>query len=99
MGEDGSGLNMDLNASREEVEKAFREMVTSLKCPTCHEGFTDFAVTWGDAWLEGRTDLLREEDRQERDGPFKLKCELCGSRSWLNYFAGTVTSEVPQSSS
>ena len=93
-------LNMALKASREEVEKTFREMVRSLKCPACHEKFTDFAIEWGDAWLEGRTDLLREEGQQERDGPFKLKCEICGSRSWLNYFEGTVTSaERPQSSS
>lgn len=71
-------------------------MVKSLVCPHCELEFTDFAVDWGDAWVEGRLDLMDEIGRQERDGPYKLKCELCGKRSWLNYFAKTVKSaEAP----
>jgi hypothetical protein len=79
-------------ASRAEVEQAFRDMVTSLQCPACELEFTDFAVEWGRAWYEGRMDLMAEQSWQERDGPFKLKCELCGHRSWLDYFAKSVTS-------
>lgn len=81
---------------RDEVANAFRTMVKSLTCPHCELEFTDYAVDWGDAWVEGRLDLMAEEGWQERDGPYKLKCELCGKRSWLNYFAKTVTSaEAP----
>lgn len=76
----------------DDVENAFRDMVTAIQCPHCELEFTDFAVEWGRAWREGRFDLMEEHGWQERDGPFKLKCELCGKRSWLNYFAGSVTS-------
>lgn len=85
-----------LAASGAEVERAFREMVKSLACPGCGVEFTDHAVEWGDAWLEGRIDLLREEGWQERDGPYKLKCELCGHRSWLDYFERSVRSSDGQ---
>lgn len=80
-----------LVATRAEVEASFREMVKSLRCPNCDLEFTDFALTWGDAWLEGRHDLMAEDGGQERDGPYKLKCELCGHRAWLNYFAPSVS--------
>ena len=52
--------------------------------------FSDAALDWAEAWLEGRFDLMQEAGWQERDGPYKLRCELCGQRSWLNYFAWTV---------
>jgi hypothetical protein len=81
-----------LVATRAEVEASFRAMVKSLHCPNCDLEFTDFALTWSDAWLEGRHDLIAEDGGQERDGPYKLKCELCGHRSWLNYFARSVSS-------
>jgi hypothetical protein len=88
-----------LVATRAEVEASFREMVKSLRCPSCDLEFTDFALIWGDAWLEGRHDLMVEDGGQERDGPYKLKCELCGHRSWLNYFARSVSSaERPDTS-
>lgn len=78
--------------TRAEVDQVFRDMVKSLCCPTCEVEFSDYAVEWADAWREGRFDLMEENGWQERDGPVKLKCELCGSRSWLNYFTKTVTS-------
>lgn len=79
-------------SARDDVDEAFREMVKELQCPGCELEFTDFAVEWGWAWCEGRRDLMTEEGWQERDGPFKLKCELCGHRSWLNYFSKSVKS-------
>ena len=81
-----------LIAARAEVELAFREMVKTLRCPACERAFTDFAVDWGDAWREGRRDLLRDQGHHdgERDVPFKLKCELCGQKSWLNYVGRSV---------
>lgn len=81
--------------TRSEIDQAFRDMVTSLCCPACELEYTEFAVEWGRAWYEGRKDLMDEQGWQERDGPFKLKCELCGHRSWLNYFAKSVTSAEP----
>lgn len=75
----------------EEVERAFNALVKSLRCPHCDVEFSDYAVDWGWAWCEGRQDRLREEGLEERDGPFKLRCELCGLRSWLDYFRDTVT--------
>ena len=78
--------------SGDDVEIAFREMVKALHCPHCDLEFTDQAVEWGWAWCEGRRDLMHEQGQDERDGPFKLKCELCGHRSWLNYFSKSVTS-------
>lgn len=87
-----------LVATRAEVASSFHAMVKSLKCPNCDLEFTDFALTWGDAWCEGRRDMEFEQGALEcsRDGPYKLKCELCGHRSWLDYFAGSVSSaEAP----
>lgn len=80
-----------LSATAEEVFAAFRAMVIGISCPHCAEPFTDAAVDWGDAWCEGRRDTLAECDTQERDGPYKVKCELCGERSWINYFAETAS--------
>jgi hypothetical protein len=74
------------------ADLAFRAMVKQLHCPSCGEGFTDGAVDWSDIWLEGRFDLLKQLGQKERDGPCKLRCERCGHRSWLDYFAQSVTS-------
>lgn len=74
----------------EEVDQAFRSMVKSLRCAYCQVEFTDWAIDWGHAWCEGRLDRLREEGVEERDGPFKVKCELCGHRSWVDYFGRRV---------
>lgn len=73
-----------------EIESAFRKAVKSHRCPGCELEFTDAAVDWGHAWCEGRHDLLVEQGCTERDGPFKLKCELCGHKSWCDYFDGSV---------
>lgn len=83
-----------LVATLAEVDASFRAMVKSLRCPSCELEFTDFALTWGEAWCEGRRDMEFEQGALEcsRDGPYKLKCELCGHRSWLDYFAGSVCS-------
>lgn len=81
--------------SREEVERAFRKMVKSLRCPSCGVEFSDWAVDWGEAWCEGRRDLLREQNSGERDGPYKVKCELCGHRSLIDYFRNEARSAEP----
>ncbi len=82
-------------SSNDELQVAFRDMIKSIVCPHCELEFTDFAADWGDAWCEGRRDLMDEHGWQERDGPYKLKCELCGKRSWLNYFNRSVKSAEP----
>jgi hypothetical protein len=75
-----------------DADREFREKVKRLHCPGCGAEFTDAAVDWSDIWWEGRFDLLKETGWQERDGPCKLKCERCGHRSWLDYFAWALTS-------
>lgn len=82
-------------SSSDELQDPFRDMIKSIACPHCELEFTDFAADWGDAWCEGRRDLMDEHGWQERDGPYKLKCELCGKRSWLNYFNKSVKSAEP----
>jgi len=89
------GLPTGDSANPGDVHAEWRAMVKSLRCPGCDLEFTDFAVDWGDAWMEGRIDLMNEQDWQERDGPYKLKCELCGHRSWLDYFNSSVRSAEP----
>jgi hypothetical protein len=84
--------------TREESEKAFREMVKSLRCPSCGVEFSDLAVDWGESWSEGRRDLLRELQRDERDGPYKVKCELCDHRSLIDYFRREAKSAEPMKS-
>ena len=76
--------------SAEDVSASFRAMLQSLECPNCKTNFTEWSCDWADAWHEGRRDLMRENGEQERDGPCKIKCELCGERSWVNYFSETV---------
>ncbi|MFO0959987.1 MAG: hypothetical protein U0800_21560 [Isosphaeraceae bacterium] len=88
----GSPPEPRIIATRADVEQAFRSMVKSLRCPGCNAEYTDDAIDWGDIWLEGRFDLLRETGKVERDGPAKLRCEACGHRAWLNSFEGSVRS-------
>lgn len=71
---------------REAPQRAFRQMIKQLACPACSLAFSDAAVDWGDAWQEGRIDLLKELRSTERDGPFKVRCEYCGRRSFIDYF-------------
>lgn len=78
-------------AAREQRE-AFRAAIKQLRCPFCEVEYSDAALDWADAWLEGRFDMMAEHGWTERDGPYKLRCELCGHRAWLNYFSWTVTS-------
>ena len=77
--------------SREEIFKAFREKAKTLRCPHCDTEYTDVAVDWCDAWLEGRRDTLEELRFDERDGPIKFKCELCGGTAWSNAFLSPPT--------
>lgn len=78
--------------SAQQVQQAFREQVKTLHCPVCDVAYSDYALDWAEAWHEGRRDLMAEHGWQERDGPYKLRCELCGHRAWLNYFSWTVSS-------
>jgi hypothetical protein len=80
-----------LSATRAEVEAAFAKAVKACICPACGLEFTDGAVAWGHAWYEGYVDRIREEGTDIRDGPFKLKCEMCGRESMFNVFGRTVT--------
>jgi hypothetical protein len=77
---------------RSEVDEAFRKLVKSIRCPSCEVEFSDWAADWADAWVEGRRDLMRETGHDERDGPLKVKCELCGHRAWIDYFGRTARS-------
>jgi hypothetical protein len=78
-------------ATRTAIEKAFAEAVKNCACPACGENFTDSSVAWGHAWREGYVDRIREEGRDIRDGPFKIRCEMCGRRSMYGIFAQSVT--------
>lgn len=77
---------------REAADREFRAEVKQLSCPGCGEAFTDAAVDWSDIWWEGRCDLLKERGWTARDGMYKLRCERCGHRSWLQPFTMAVTS-------
>ena len=85
-----------LSATAAEVDVVFREMVKRIRCPHCSEPFTDAAVDWNDAWCEGRRDTMADLELQERDGPCKVKCELCEERSWINYFSETASKTAPK---
>ncbi len=61
-------------------------MLKTLSCPHCALTYTDCAVEWTEAWLEGRRDAMRDLGYEERDGPVKLKCELCGGVALTNVF-------------
>lgn len=78
--------------SAQQIRQAFRERIKTLHCPYCDVAYSDPALDWAEAWQEGRRDLMIENGWQERDGPYKLRCELCGHRAWLNYFAWSVRS-------
>lgn len=91
--------DVKLIAPRAEVEASFRSMVLKIKCPHCDEPFTEGAVDWGNAWLEGRMDAMRALDAMERDGPYKVKCEWCDQRSFINYFTATASKADENNSS
>ena len=79
------------SATAAEVHAAFAAAIKACTCPACGLEFTDAAVEWGNAWREGYVDCIREDGSDIRDGPFKLKCEMCGRRSMYNIFGRTVT--------
>lgn len=72
--------------SADEVHREFNVKLKTLACPHCGELYTDFAVEWLHAYLEGRRDALNDLGTTERDGPIKLKCELCGGQALTNVF-------------
>ncbi len=82
----GKGAVSKMPVSAEEIRQAFRDRLKALPCPHCGRAYTDRAVEWCEAWLEGRRDLMRELGRDARDGPIKLKCEACGDYAMTNAF-------------
>lgn len=81
----------------EEMRASFVKMIKSIPCPNCGLEYTDYAVEWGEAWSEGRRDCMDETGFSERDGPYKVKCELCGSKALINYFTETAALTDPKS--
>lgn len=75
--------------SAQEIRQAFHDQIRTLACPHCETNFTDFAVEWCEAWLDGRREAMRDLGREERDGPVKLKCELCGGAALTDVFLTT----------
>jgi hypothetical protein len=76
-------------------EAARRESRAALKqiaCLHCAEHYTDWAVDWSEAWVEGNMDSEDEMGVSSRDCPTKIKCELCGLRAWISPFGGTPKS-------
>jgi len=72
--------------SAEEIRHAFNEKLKTLACPHCATEYTDYSVEWTQAWLQGRRDAMHDLGTTERDGPVKLKCELCGGQALTNAF-------------
>ena len=72
--------------SAEEIRQAYRAAIKALPCPHCAETYTDDAIAWSEAWSEGRRDALQALGRDERDGPIKLKCALCGGYALTDAF-------------
>lgn len=72
--------------SAAEIRLAFREKLKTLSCPHCDTAYTDFACDWSEAWSQGRREAIRELGHDERDGPIKLKCELCDGAALTNVF-------------
>jgi hypothetical protein len=70
-----------MGASREEVERAFREGLKQLKCVGCGEAITNAAIDWG----------YTQPSEYARDGPFKLKCERCGKIQSYDVFRRKLT--------
>lgn len=75
-------------------------MLKRIPCPSCDLPYTDNAVQWAEGWIAGRVDLYVELQGavQERDGPVKIRCELCEAKAWINYFSETaelVNSKAP----
>ena len=87
---DPPGSPGGLRATAADVEAAFRDAIRAHPCPACGAPFTDYAVYWGNAWREGYLDCLYDQGWMMRDGPFKIKCEACGRRSWYKLFADRV---------
>jgi ribosomal protein S27E len=83
--------------NRDEVEAAFRKLVLECQCPNCGARFTEYAYQWGQAWSEGRHDLLQEQRSTERDSPYKVKCESCGQRAYVDYFKRHAVSSGEES--
>ena len=50
----------EMGVSAEEVRRAFRDMLKTLSCPHCALTYTDCAVEWTEAWLEGHRDAMRD---------------------------------------
>lgn len=73
--------------NKEEVFASFSALIQSIECPACGQTFTETAVTWGEAWSAGRREALQELGLEERDGPYKVKCEYCGADAFINYFS------------
>jgi hypothetical protein len=72
--------------SAEDVHRAFNAKLKTLACPHCSTTYTDFTVEWLRAYLEGRRDAMHDLGTTERDGPVKLKCELCGGQALTSVF-------------
>jgi hypothetical protein len=70
-----------MGASREEVERAFREDLKKLKCVSCAAAITDAAIDWGYA----------QPSDYARDGPFEVKCERCGRVQRYDVFSRKLT--------
>lgn len=72
--------------SAEEIRHAFNEKLKTLACPHCATEYTDYSAEWTQAWLQGRRDAMHDLGTTERDGPVKLKCELCAGQALTNAF-------------
>ena len=76
--------------SQQECRQLLLEKVEQLACPECEEHYTEFALHWGEAYVQGRLDAMDELGREERNDTMKIKCELCGTVVLLNLLAGRV---------
>jgi hypothetical protein len=78
----------------EHVDAEFRARIRRFSCPACGLEYTDGAIDWMEAWLEGQRDLMDQlrgasdfdGPEFERDGYIKIRCELCSEKAWVNCF-------------
>lgn len=76
--------------TRKQHEQDLLDLLIRLRCPCCELNYTEFAMLWGLAYVQGRIDVLEELGTSERNDTMKIMCELCHTISRLCLLSGEV---------